>query len=197
MLLTVWGYWLEDIFLLRFSRAVCMSSWRCVRCVSWADRCVCATGPIHPHEVETADSRAKRARVEEDATDTDFARQNELREEQEDCWHDDICDSFSDSQDTVASDEVFEILSECSRWIRESLPAECEQALDDLDEEDHLLSSFEQTQDWEDFARDLAVLQEREASEWPEDMRRQYDESALTAHRRQLILEIVRGFLRA
>ena len=172
-----------------------MSSWRCIRCVSWADRCVCATGPTHPYEV--ADSRAKRARVEEDATDTDFARQNELREEQEECWHDDICDSFSDSQDTVASDEVFEILSECSRWLRDPLPAECEQALDDLDEEDHLLSHVEQTQDWEDFARDLAVLQEREASEWPEDMRRQYDESALTAHRRQLILEIVRGFLRA
>ena len=156
---------------------------------------MCATGPIHPHEVESESSRAKRARVEVGDTDTDFARQNELREEHEECWHDDICDSpLSDSQDTVATDEV---LSACSRWLLDALPAECEQALDDLDEEDRLLSHFEQTQDWEDFARDLAVLQEREASEWPEDMRRQYDESALTAHRRQLILEIVRGFLRA
>ena len=175
-----------------------MSSWRCIRCVSWADRCVCATGPIDPHEVETADSRAKRARVEEDATDTDFARQNELREEQEECWYEGLCTTpLSDSQDTIDSLATDGVLSECSKWMLDALPAECEQALDDLYEEDIYLSKVEQTQDWEDFAQDLALLQEREASEWPEDMRRQYDESAPTAHRRQLILEIVRGFLRA
>ena len=164
--------------------------------MSWADRCVCAAGPIHPGEEESEGRKAKRARVAATGdADTDFALQNELREEQEGCWYDGLCNSpLSDSQDTIDTDEV---MSECSRWLLDALPSEYEQALEDFDEEDLLLSNFEQTQDWEDFARDLAVLQEREASEWPEDMRRQYDESAPTAHRRQLILEIVRGFLRA
>ena len=178
-----------------------MSSWRCARCVSWADRCVCAAGPIHPGEEESEGRKAKRARVAATGpgdADTEFALQNELREEQEGYWYEGLCTTPpSDSQDTIDSLDTAEILSECSKWMLDALPAECEQALDDLYEEDLYLSQVEQTQDWEDFARDLALLQEREASEWPEDMRRQYDESAPTAHRRQLILEIVRGFLRA
>ena len=73
---------------------------------------------------------------------------------------------------------------------------EYELALDDLHAEELHLSVVEQTQDMEDFNRDLNLLMEREQSEWPEDMSRQYDESRQTAHRRQLILEIVRNFLR-
>ena len=74
---------------------------------------------------------------------------------------------------------------------------EYEVGLLDYYEEDARLSTFEQQQDTDDFVRDLALLREREAAEWPEAMPRQYDESVQVAHRRQLILTIVRGFLRA
>ena len=86
-------------------------------------------------------------------------------------------------------------MSECSRWTLDALPVEYEQALEDFHEEEVYLSEVEQKQDMEDFYRDLALLREREDSEWPEAMPRQYDESVQTAHRRQLILTIVRRFL--
>ena len=69
-------------------------------------------------------------------------------------------------------------------------------ALQDFYEEEVYIAGAEQKQDMEDFYRDLALLREREDLEWPEAMPRQYDESVQTAHRRQLILTIVRSFLR-
>ena len=68
--------------------------------------------------------------------------------------------------------------------------------LSDYYAEDLLLSTFEQKQDTDDYNRDMDLLREREAAEWPEDMRRQYDEEWHTANRRQLILALVRHFLR-
>ena len=73
---------------------------------------------------------------------------------------------------------------------------EYEVGLMDYYEEDASLSTFEQQHDTDDFYRDLELLREREDAEWPEAMPRQYDESVQTAHRRQLILTIVRSFLR-
>ena len=67
----------------------------------------------------------------------------------------------------------------------------------DYYEEDELVLTAEMRQETDDFVRDMALLREREAEEWPEVMPRQYDESVQVAHRRQLILTIVRGFLRA
>ena len=68
--------------------------------------------------------------------------------------------------------------------------------LSDYYAEDILLSTFEQQQDTEDYNRDMDLLREREAAEWPEDMRRQYDEEWHTAKRRHLILALIRHFLR-
>ena len=74
---------------------------------------------------------------------------------------------------------------------------EYEDGLMDYYEEDELVRTAEMRQETDDFVRDMALLREREAAEWPEVMPRQYDESVQVAHRRQLILTIVRGFLRA
>ena len=87
-------------------------------------------------------------------------------------------------------------MSESAWALLDDLPVEYELALDDLYAEELHLSVVEQKQDMEDFYRDLALLREREESEWPEAMPRQYDESAQTAHRRQLIFTIVRSYLR-
>ena len=43
----------------------------------------------------------------------------------------------------------------------------------------------------------MNILKEREKEEWPEDMRRQYDEGWQTADRRHMILDLVRHFLRS
>ena len=132
---------------------------------------------------------------------TEFELENELREELEGYWYEGIFTTRDHlppsecSQDTLDSLDTDVIMSECSRWMLDALPVEYEQALEDLHAEDQHLSVVEQTQDMEDFHRDLNLLMEREQSEWPEDMSRQYDESRQTAHRRQLILEIVRNFL--
>ena len=48
----------------------------------------------------------------------------------------------------------------------------------------------------DEYNRDMDLLREREAQEWPEDMRQQYDEDWLTVKRRHLILELFRNFLR-
>ena len=68
--------------------------------------------------------------------------------------------------------------------------------ISDYYEEDLLLSTNEQQQDTEDYNRDMDLLREREAAEWPEDMRRQYDEGWQIANRRHMILDLVRHFLR-
>ena len=68
------------------------------------------------------------------------------------------------------------------------------------DDEVHLSrvgpTGITEAEEWEDFCQDLEILQEREMEEWPEVMSKQYDETQEEAHRRQLILQIVRDFLR-
>ena len=164
-----------------------MSQWRCARCVSWMGRCVCSTGPVYQASTGPGDAK------------TEFALENELREEQEGYWYAGIFttrDHLPPSECSLDSLDTDVIMSECSRWTLDATPVEYEQALEDLNAEELHLSVVEQQQDMEDFYRDLALLREREESEWPEAMPRQYDESALTAHRRHQILTIVRSFLR-
>ena len=134
--------------------------------------------------------------------ETEFELENELREEIEGYWYEGVFTtrdhppSSECSQDTVDSLDTDVIMSESAWAPLDELPVAYELALDDLYAEELHLSEVEQTQDMEDFNRDLNLLMEREQSEWPEDMVRHYDESRQTAHRRQLILEIVRSFLR-
>ena len=127
--------------------------------------------------------------------------EHELREETEGYWYEEVSTAWDPpppsecSQDTVDSLDTDVIMSESAWAPLDELPVAYELALDELYAEELHLSEVEQTQDMEDFHRDLNLLMEREQSEWPEDMARQYDESRQTAHRRQLILEIVRNFL--
>ena len=128
--------------------------------------------------------------------------EHELREETEGYWYEEVFTAWDHpppsecSQDTVDSLDTDVIMSESAWASLDELPVAYELALDDLYEEELHLSEVEQNQDMEDFNRDLNLLMEREQSEWPEDMSRQYDESRQPAHRRQLILKIVRNFLR-
>ena len=133
--------------------------------------------------------------------ETEFEVENELREEIEGYWYEGVFTTRDHlppsecSQDTVDSLDTDVIMSESAWALLDDLPVEYELALDDLHAEELHLSVVEQKQDMEDFNRDLDLLREREKSEWPEVMSRQYDESPQTAHRRQLILPIVRNFL--
>ena len=125
---------------------------------------------------------------------------HELREEVEDEWfhcttryhlpHLSDCSPYSDSESDVIMEHGWPYDGSIDQ-----LP-EYELGLADFYEDDLLLSTFEQSQAMEDYNRDMDLLREREAAEWPEDMRRQYDEEWHTANRRQLILALVRHFLR-
>ena len=68
------------------------------------------------------------------------------------------------------------------------------------DEEVHLsrvgAGGVTEEEEWEDLCGDLEILKVREMEEWPEVMPKQYDEGPEEAHRRQLILQLVRAFLR-
>ena len=128
--------------------------------------------------------------------ETEFALENELREEIEGYWYEGVFTARDHPPSSECSQDTDVIMSESAWALLDDLPVEYELALDDLHAEELHLSVVEQIQDMEDFNRDLNLLMEREQSEWPEDMSRQYDESRQTAHRRQLILEIVRNFLR-
>ena len=123
---------------------------------------------------------------------------HELREEVENEWfhcttryhlpHLSDCSPYSDSESDVIMEDGWPYDGSIDQ-----LP-ECEIGLADFYEDDLLLSTFEQSQAMEDYNRDMDLLRERE--EWPEDMRRQYDEEWHTANRRHLILALVRHFLR-
>ena len=129
----------------------------------------------------------------------DDAFDHELREEQEGQWYRTTREqlpylsdcSYSDT-DTELSDVIMD-----EGWPYDADIDEMPMyaiGLTDYYEEDLLLSTFEQQQDMEEYIGDMDLLRERE-EEWPEAMRRQYDEDPETAHRRHHILELVRHFL--
>ena len=101
------------------------------------------------------------------------------------------------SYDSVSEldEEDYEILYEYLTPYHESDLQFYQDEVEALAEEEILLSNFERLQAEDDRQRDMQLLANREKEEWPEDMRRQYDETEQQARRRQLILSIVRHFL--
>ena len=165
-----------------------MSGIRCARCVSWMDRCVCAAGPVY-----------QAASTGPGDEETEAALENELREEHEGYWYEGLYttrDHLPPSEGSLDSRDTDVNMSDGSQWTLEYERSLSMDALQDFYEEEVYIAGVEQKQDMEDFYRDLALLREREDLEWPEAMPRQYDESSQMAHRRQLILTIVRRFLR-
>ena len=129
-------------------------------------------------KTETDGSGSPRSSEEFSSGDGDA--DHELREEVEDEWfhcttryhlpHLSDCSPYSDSESEVIMDYGWPYDGDIDQ-----LP-EYEIGIEDYYEEDLLLSTFEQSQDMEDYNRDMDLLRERETAEWPEDMRRQYDE---------------------
>ena len=101
------------------------------------------------------------------------------------------CDG-ADSDDT---EEVFEGIYFDDFALRLWDDPAYAEAKDDYDREGELLSTFERRQQEEDEECMREILRQRETEEWPEDMRKQYDEDDEQVHRRQLILSLVRSFL--
>ena len=98
----------------------------------------------------------------------------------------------ADSEDT---EEVFEGIYFDDFALRLWDDPAYADAKDDYDREGELLSTFERRQQEEDEECMREILRQRETEEWPEDMRKQYDEDDAQVHRRQLILSLVRSFL--
>ena len=163
--------------------------------------------------------RRKIERGEDDLgeSDTEFARENELREEDEEgifpginpFWYEGNFTRQDHHEGSAApwyEDEV-EMDDSLDSWLTwptspELMALEPDDYFyhENHDAEVHLsrvgAAGITEAEEWEDFCRDLEILQEREMEEWPEVMPKQYDETPEEAHRRQLILQIVRDFLR-
>ena len=137
--------------------------------------------------------------------DTEFALENELREEQDGWpWYDgvftrqDHFEGLPGPSNDILSD--VEMDDSQDSWISWTTSPDLYFYHEHHDAEVHLSRVGEEgiteAEEWDDFCRDLEILREREMEEWPEVMPKQYDESPEMAHKRQLILQLVRVFLR-
>ena len=127
---------------------------------------------------------------------TEEALDMELREEIEEEWFH-LGDTASTTRFSPYLDTVPDVLMEDDYEVDIDELPEYVVGLSDYYAEDLLLSTVEQSQDMDDCNRDMDLLRERDTAEWPEDMRRQYDEGWHTANRRHMILDLVRHFLRS
>ena len=136
--------------------------------------------------------------------ETEFILENELREEHEQYWYEGVFtrqDHVSPSQDSLNEpDDVIMDEDSLDSWLSWTSSPDPWIYHDLHDEEVHLsrvgAEGITEEEEWEDLCRDLDILKEREMEEWPEMMPKQYDESPEMAHKRQLILQLVRMFLR-
>ena len=156
--------------------------------------------------------KIERGETDPGESDTEFARENELREEQDGWmdpfWYEGVFNRQDHYEGSAGpSDDEVEMDDSLDSWLTWSTSPEL-MALEpddyfyhaDHDAEVHLsrvgAAGITEAEEWEDFCRDLEILQEREMEEWPEVMPRQYDETPEEAHKRQLLLQLVRAFLR-
>ena len=136
--------------------------------------------------------------------ETEFILENELREEHEQYWYEGVFtrqDHLPPSQDSLNAPEDVDMDDDSlDSWLSWTSSPDPWIYHDLHDEEVHLsrvgAEGITEAEEWEDLCRDLEILKEREMEEWPEVMPKQYDETPEEAHKRQLILQIVRDFLR-
>ena len=151
--------------------------------------------------------KIERGETDPGESDTEFARENELREEQDGWmdpfWYEGVFTRQDHYEGSAGpSDDEVEMDDSLDSWLSWTTSPSPDLYFfhEDHDAEVHLSRVGEEgiteAEEWDDFCRDLEILREREMEEWPEVMSKQYDETQEEAHRRQLILQIVRDFLR-